>query len=140
MSQSGAKIILFRGASLISMLRDDCASIKFPNHWDLPGGGIEAGETPRAAMLREIREELGLDISDAPIIWEKRYPGLTGQASYFYAAPITVTQMEAIRFGDEGQRWELMPAGVFCGREDAVPHFRPRVAEFFASQAFRSAH
>ncbi|QIA27170.1 NUDIX domain-containing protein [Thermaerobacter sp. PB12/4term] len=29
-------------------------------HWALPKGGIEAGETPEAAALREIREETGI--------------------------------------------------------------------------------
>ena len=34
----------------------------FPNVWDLPGGHIAADETPTEALVREVREELGVVI------------------------------------------------------------------------------
>ncbi len=34
----------------------------YREHWLLPGGGVEEEESPKQACMREVREELGLDI------------------------------------------------------------------------------
>lgn len=36
----------------------------YPDCWDVAGGHIEPGETPEAALRRECREELGIDVEE----------------------------------------------------------------------------
>jgi 8-oxo-dGTP pyrophosphatase MutT (NUDIX family) len=40
----------------------------YKNHWDIPGGYVEPGESPFAACAREIREELGINPQVGPML------------------------------------------------------------------------
>ena len=43
----------------------------FPGQWALPGGGVEPGERLEAALRREVREELGIDLeAAAPLLFK----------------------------------------------------------------------
>ena len=43
------------------------------SYWTLPGGGIEAGETPAEAAVREVGEETGLAVKAVRLLWKGTY-------------------------------------------------------------------
>ena len=59
--------------------------------WSLPGGRIEPGETDAEALVREMREETGLEIEPGPLLGAVRRPAADGNVLDIrdYAATIT---------------------------------------------------
>ncbi|MFJ1972073.1 (deoxy)nucleoside triphosphate pyrophosphohydrolase [Streptomyces sp. NPDC087903] len=66
---------LLDGGRLLAARRS--APPELAGRWELPGGKVEPGETPDAALVRELREELGVDaetVERVPGEWPLRPP------------------------------------------------------------------
>jgi ADP-ribose pyrophosphatase YjhB (NUDIX family) len=59
----GVSAIIFDAAAAILLQRRDDNGL-----WGLPGGGVEPGESVREAIIREVREETGLEVEPLRLI------------------------------------------------------------------------
>lgn len=50
-------------AGQVFLVHRSPSKARYPNVWDFPGGHLEAGENSRQALVRELREELGVEIT-----------------------------------------------------------------------------
>ena len=62
MIRPGVAAVIFDGDRVLLQRRDDTL------RWGLPGGGVEPGESVTCAIVREVREETGLDVEPLRLI------------------------------------------------------------------------
>ena len=81
----------------------------YAGYWEFPGGKIERGEAPRAALDRELHEELGIEVRSA-------YPWLTRDYDYAHAAVrlrfFKVTEWAGAPHGRENQLFTWQRPGT----------------------------
>jgi 8-oxo-dGTP diphosphatase len=56
----GAIAVVERDGAVLLTRRPRGAHLE--GYWEFPGGRIEAGETPESCLIRELREELGVEV------------------------------------------------------------------------------
>ncbi|WP_437967201.1 8-oxo-dGTP diphosphatase MutT [Sorangium sp. So ce260] len=68
-----AAVIIERGRVLLTQRK---AGAHLEGAWEFPGGKVEAGEDPRDALVRELREEIGVEarVGDIVEVTYYRYP------------------------------------------------------------------
>ena len=97
------------------------------NHWSLPGGKINKGETPEKCIYREMKEELALSISKTNFKLGEYVSNKEGKRDAVY---IFVIKLPSKVFQ---KQWELQDAQWFplsSLPNDISPATSRRIAEF----------
>ena len=107
----------------------------YPDVWDFPGGHVEPGEDPVAALRRELREELGIEATelarlDVPVV----VPGALTEC--FVVRSWTGTPSNLAPDEHDDLRW-VLPADL-ASLKLAVPEIGALVRE--AINAVRGEH
>ena len=76
----GAKVMVFNKAGDLLLIRNSYGKTHL---WVLPGGGIGRRETPEAAGAREVKEEVGLEVTHLTRISE-HFNGAEGKRDMIY--------------------------------------------------------
>ena len=78
-----ATAIIIKKPDLILLIKR--LTIPFFGYWALPGGRLDPGETVEETVIREVKEETGLDVTIIRKIGEYRERGIQNNVEYDYS-------------------------------------------------------
>lgn len=119
---------------VVLQLRSDIEGIANPGKWGLFGGHINDGESPLQAALREVGEELGIQLraDNLRLVAEMEHPGLPGRYYYFHYRLGREMDQADLR---EGERYAAFwPSQIYVGvleGRDLVDHHREQLRAYW---------
>jgi 8-oxo-dGTP pyrophosphatase MutT (NUDIX family) len=112
---AGSAALIIVGGAYLLQLRDNKRGIFFPGHWGCFGGASDPGEPPQRTVVRELGEELGLEV-DASLVryftaleFDLAFAGLGHIRRYFYEITVDPALYARLRL-DEGAAMRLFGA------------------------------
>ena len=120
--------------SYLLQLRDFKSSIIFPGHWGAFGGAIEEGESPRDALDRELKEEIGYSPEDLKFFGEVNKDHLKLNIHMFYSnMGVSLSKLRLMEGTDMGLFTieEILSKNLYSKKLDDVFPMVPLLSELF---------
>jgi len=111
MGYAGA--ILKYNGRILFQLRDEKG--RNPNKWGLFGGGIKSGEKPIDALIREIKEELGIKLSKSDVLRKYKVPLVN-----YNIVEVNLREIPKKQNLREGKDMKFMTTKEFLNKKDAL--------------------
>ncbi|MEI8185394.1 MAG: NUDIX hydrolase [Chlorobiaceae bacterium] len=126
----GTSIIFYNSRhEVLLVLRDDIPTIVCPNMWDLPGGHVESGETPAECIVREMLEEIEVNVEGCELF---RVYEFSDHTEYVFAMKAEFDVQRMVLHEGQMLRW-------FSQREaeetELAYGFNEVVSDFFKGDA-----
>ena len=133
-NSSGSKGLIYIGDKLLVYRRDN-KTTNHPLEIDLPGGGMEPGETPWQTFQREVKEEFNLDITPNQIAYCDDWPLATTppKTGYFIVVRLPASAAADIVFGSEGLEYLLLTPQEYLDCPDAWPSIQKHAKAYLDS-------
>lgn len=128
-----AMLFVNAAGEVLMQLRDDKPEIRYPGHWGVIGGQVEAGESFEAALVREVREEVELELAADGFEYWETYTSPGWEVAMFVGR-LDVPAASLIL--NEGQRVEFMSPQVAM-MEPLVPWVAKVLPDFARSEVYR---
>ena len=133
MKPSGCSILFVNDhRQVLLFLRDNKPDIPFPGHWDIPGGHLEKGETPEQCIIREMKEEIDLNLQEFELFLRSEY---NERIEYLFWKKANL-EIDAIHL-TEGQRLRWFIRDEVKNTPLAY-NFNQLIEEFFVAAPFES--
>lgn len=120
-----AGVVLFNKNKFLLQLRDNNPNILNPNKWGIFGGGIKKGENPEQAAIRELREELELNVEKLEFAIETNFDN-----ENIYIFKHKIKDISNLRL-KEGANMQLFSKKEILNLKNTVPGLKQMIKDIF---------